>query len=156
MRESGRKIEELYQHIYWKKGATLEKTGEKTLTLRQFEKKYSEELIRMAYTFKNCNLWRLYTQLPPEDQQDQEIIDSYRALDLNVNVNWPLQHYRTSVVYLARRPNDIAATGGTNWQKYLPPRFQKRIFYPELWSEKEVSEWGKAWVQSVLDEAGPT
>ncbi|MFN9581044.1 MAG: tryptophan 2,3-dioxygenase, partial [Bacteroidota bacterium] len=30
-----------------------------------------------------------------------------------------------------------------NWQKYLPPRFQKRIFYPELWSQEEMDEWGK-------------
>ena len=44
-------------------------------------------------------------------------------------------------------PKDIAATGGTNWQKYLPPRFQKRIFYPELWSDTEKEEWGKAWVE---------
>ena len=108
----------------------------------------------MANVFKNCNLWQLYQSLSLEEQKDQELIDAYRALDLNVNVNWPLQHYRTSVVYLARRPNDIAATGGTNWQKYLPPRFQKRIFYPELWSTQEIEEWGKAWVQSVLDEVG--
>ncbi|HAD97585.1 MAG TPA: tryptophan 2,3-dioxygenase [Cryomorphaceae bacterium] len=148
-------IEEMYENIYWKKGATLEKTGEKTLTLKQFEKKYSEELIRMAYRFRNVNIWQLYTRLPAADQKDQELIDAYRALDLNVNVNWPLQHYRTSVVYLARRPNDIAATGGTNWQKYLPPRFQKRIFYPELWSDKEIEEWGKGWVKSVLEEVGP-
>jgi tryptophan 2,3-dioxygenase len=67
-------------------------------------------------------------------------------------VNWPLQHYRTSVAYLAKRPHDIAATGGTNWQKYLPPRFQKRIFFPELWSTQAKEEWGKAWVESVLDD----
>ena len=109
----------------------------------------------MAYRFRNVNIWQLYTRLPAADQKDQELIDAYRALDLNVNVNWPLQHYRTSVVYLARRPNDIAATGGTNWQKYLPPRFQKRIFYPELWSDKEIEEWGKGWVKSVLEEVGP-
>ncbi len=155
MRSAKPTIEEMYQWIYWKKGATMEKTGEKTLTLRQFEKKYSEELIRMASKFETCNLWQLYLKLPAKDQKDQGLIDAFRALDLNVNVNWPLQHYRTSVVYLARRPSDIAATGGTNWQKYLPPRFQKRIFYPELWSEKEVEEWGKGWVKSVLEEVGP-
>jgi len=46
--------------------------------------------------------------------------------------------------YLKKDPEDIKATGGTNWQKYLPPRFQKIIFFPELWSEKEKEEWGKA------------
>src|SRR5688572_1552916 len=38
-------IEEMYQHIYWKKGATELATGKKTLTLRQFEQKYSEHII---------------------------------------------------------------------------------------------------------------
>jgi tryptophan 2,3-dioxygenase len=41
-------------------------------------------------------------------------------------------------------PEDIKATGGTNWQKYLPPRFQKIIFFPSLWSSQEKEEWGKA------------
>ena len=43
-----------------------------------------------------------------------------RWLDINVNVNWPLAHYKSAVRYLHKDPVDIAATGGTNWQKYLP------------------------------------
>jgi tryptophan 2,3-dioxygenase len=54
------------------------------------------------------------------------------------------------VRYLARPDKDVAATGGTNWQKYLPPRFQKRIFYPTLWSNEEHENWGKAWVEEAL------
>jgi tryptophan 2,3-dioxygenase len=54
------------------------------------------------------------------------------------------------VRYLQKNPEDIAATGGTNWQKYLPPRFQKRIFYPELWSVQEQAEWGKGWVEKEV------
>ena len=38
----------MFEHIYWKEGAIVAKTKEKTLTLRQFEKKYSDELIRLA------------------------------------------------------------------------------------------------------------
>jgi tryptophan 2,3-dioxygenase len=67
-----------------------------------------------------------------------------------VNVNWPLSHYKSAVRYLQKDPEDIKATGGTNWQKYLPPRFQKRIFYPTLWSDQEKNDWGKAWVDDVL------
>jgi tryptophan 2,3-dioxygenase len=48
---------------------------------------------------------------------------------------------------LQRNPEDIKATGGTNWQKYLPPRFQKIIFFPELWTEQEKEEWGKVAVE---------
>jgi tryptophan 2,3-dioxygenase len=65
-------------------------------------------------------------------------------LDQNVNVNWPLSHYKSAVRYLAKQPNDVAATGGTNWQKYLPPRFQVRVFFPQLWSEAEMQEWGRS------------
>jgi tryptophan 2,3-dioxygenase len=53
-------------------------------------------------------------------------------------------HYKSAVRYLQKSTEDIAATGGTNWQKYLPPRIQKRIFYPELWNENEMQEWGKS------------
>jgi tryptophan 2,3-dioxygenase len=61
-------------------------------------------------------------------------------------------HYKSAVRYLHKDPSDIAATGGTNWQKYLPPRFQKRIFYPALWTKNEIKEWGKSWVEEVLAE----
>lgn len=152
LRSGDRSIEELYQYIYWKKGATMEGSGEKTLTLRQFELKYSDELIRMAKHYQDKNLWQVYLRLAKKDQEDQEVIAQLKALDLNVNVNWPLQHYRTAVVYLAQRPHDILSTGGTNWQKYLPPRFQKRIFFPSLWTDQEKEEWGKSWVKSVLEE----
>ena len=73
-----------------------------------------------------------------------------RAFDQYVNVLWPLQHYRSAVRYLAKQPSDARATGGTNWQKYLPPRFQKRIFFPYLWSQQEVDDWGKSFVDRYV------
>lgn len=152
MKDAG--IEEMYSKIYWKWGATLEETGEKTLTLRQFERKYSHQLIRMADKFRDKNIWQLYLSLSEKDQKDEELIQQMRLIDVNVNVNWPLQHYRTAAAYLAMRPTDINSTGGTNWQRYLPPRFQKRIFYPELWSETEKEEWGKKWVEDTLNLIG--
>jgi tryptophan 2,3-dioxygenase len=92
----------------------------------------------------------LYQQLSPADQQREDLRQALRQLDVNVNINWPLVHYKSAVRYLQADPSDIAATGGTNWQKYLPPRFQKRIFYPALWSKEEIDNWGKAWVEDVL------
>ncbi len=145
-------IEDMYRFIYWQAGATVLATGEKTLTLKQFELKYNAELIQMAVDYKNSNIWSRYKQLPKEDQQDESLIQALKNLDLNVNVNWPLAHYKTAVVYLQRNPVDIAATGGTNWQKYLPPRFQKRIFYPELWNNQEIEEWGKSWVKQHVSD----
>ena len=148
---SGREaaIEEMYEHIYWKQGATELASGKKTLTLKQFEKKYSKQFIQLAKDHRDNNLWAKYKSLRSEDQQNTNLINALRQLDVNVNVNWPLVHYKSAVRYLQQDEKQVAATGGTNWQKYLPPRFQKRIFYPELWSKAEIEEWGKQWVQNA-------
>lgn len=142
-------IEEMFENIYWKKGATELVTGKKTLTLKQFEKKYSTSLITLAKEYEAKNIWAKYVSLSETDRKNKALVDALRQLDINVNVNWPLVHYKSAVRYLQNSPEDIAATGGTNWQKYLPPKFQKRIFYPELWSEEEKGNWGKGWVESV-------
>lgn len=142
-------IEEMYEHLYWKAGATELASGKKTLTLVQFEEKYVDTFKDLAKKFKYGNLLSLYKGLPEADQQNEELKLALRQLDVNVNINWPLSHYKSAVRYLHKDPVDIAATGGTNWQKYLPPRFQKRIFYPELWNKEEVDEWGKSWVTEI-------
>ncbi len=142
-------IEKMYEHIYWKAGATELSSGKKTLTLVQFEEKYQKTFIDLAKKFKNKNLLGLYKSLPEADQKNEKLILALKQMDVNVNINWPLSHYKSAVRYLQKDPEDIAATGGTNWQKYLPPRFQKRIFYPELWNENEIAEWGKSWVKTV-------
>ncbi|MBI4931152.1 MAG: tryptophan 2,3-dioxygenase [Bacteroidetes bacterium] len=142
-------IEEMYEHIYWKQGATELATGKKTLTLKQFEKKYSRQFIQLAKEYKDKNIWAKYKSLSAEEQKNADLINALRQLDVNVNVNWPLVHYRSAARYLQQDEKQVAATGGTNWQKYLPPRFQRRIFYPELWSETEKKEWGKQWVEDA-------
>lgn len=142
-------IESMYAHIYWKEGATELATGKKTLTLIQFEERYQDQFIALGEACITRNLWQVYKRLPEEDQQKEEVIAALRQNDVNVNINWPLAHYKSAVQYLHKDSADIAATGGTNWQKYLPPRFQKRIFYPSLWTQDEQEEWGKAWVESV-------
>ena len=144
-------IEKMFENIYWKKGATELETGQKTLTLKHFEKKYSAKLIALANDYKDKNLWAKYKSLSKADQKNTNLINALKQLDVNVNVKWPLVHYRSAAKYLEKGKNeDIAATGGTNWQKYLPPRFQKRMFYPELWSEHEKENWGKSWVESII------
>lgn len=137
-------IAEMFPYIYWRAGATDIESKKKTLTLTQFEHKYNSELERLAIEFKDKNLKSLFDNLSESDKTNQKLIEALKNLDQNVNVNWPLAHYKSAVKYLQKQPSDIAATGGTNWQKYLPPRFQKRIFFPELWSEKELEEWGKS------------
>lgn len=141
-------IEELFNNIYWNKGATELATGKKTLTLNQFEKKYSERFIEIAKSHKTKNVWQKYMSLPESERQKPALINALKQLDVNVNINWPLVHYKSAVRYLQQNTGDVAATGGTNWQKYLPPRFQKRIFYPELWTAEEKEDWGKGWVET--------
>jgi tryptophan 2,3-dioxygenase len=133
----------LYSVLYWKSGATELATGKKTLTLRQFENKYAEEIARFAQHYQSVNLRRLYFRLSTEEQRDAELIQLLRDHDLNANVRWSLSHYRSAVRYLDAKPKEIEATGGTNWQQYLPPKFQKVIFFPELWSAEELDNWGK-------------
>lgn len=148
-------IRQLYQNIYWKKGATELASGKKTLTLVQFEKKYSEELVQLAEEFREKNLYSIYKSLPGDSVINPDLINELKQLDVNININWPLSHYKSAVRYLQRDPVDIAATGGTNWQKYLPPRFQKRIFFPEIWTTEEIENWGKTWVKSIFNDRDP-
>jgi tryptophan 2,3-dioxygenase len=143
-------IDEQFEYIYWKFGATELSTGKKTLTLKQFEKKYAKTFIELGKNNANHNFYALYNQLKSIGQSSIELENELKQLDINVNVNWPLVHYKSAVRYLNREPEEIKATGGTNWQKYLPPRFQKRVFYPALWNEQELENWGKAWVEKVL------
>lgn len=143
-------IEEQFENIYWKFGATELASGKQTLTLKQFIKKYAAQFLQLAKDRTLTNFTALYHQLQANGADVKALAEELRKLDLYVNVEWPLSHYKSAVRYLEKDPVDVAATGGTNWQKYLPPRFQKRIFYPFLWTEEQMEEWGKGWVLSVL------
>lgn len=143
-------LAEQFEFIYWKAGATELATGKKTLTLQQFEDRYSAQLIELAEHQQGKTLYSRYRQMEALGKDVSALQTALRELDVHVNVNWPLSHYKSAVRYLQKDPEDIRATGGTNWQKYLPPRFQKRIFYPELWTAEEHEEWGKGWVMETL------
>lgn len=138
-------IENLLSNIYWKSGATELSSGKKTLTLKQFEGKYMSQFLHTATDLQDRNLLKLF-QKHFSDNPSQTVVEKLRQYDALANISWPLAHYKSAVRYLQKDPEDIAATGGTNWQKYLPPKFQKVIFFPELWSEKEKEDWGKTWV----------
>ena len=152
VRESlkGKSINDQAQHFYWMEGSKELNSGKKTQMLDNFEKKYMQQFIQTAEEYSNKNLLAKYRSLTIEEQQNKALITELRQLDLNVNVNWPLVHYKSAVRYLSQDKGDIRATGGTNWQKYLPPRFQKRIFFPEIWSEEEQENWGRQWVLNAL------
>lgn len=148
----GKSTEEHYEHIYWKRGNRELATGAKTLTLEMFEEEYDEGFRRLEGSWRHKNLRAQFLALPSEQQADDKLRQALRQLDIWANVFWRLSHYKSAVRYLQKDPEDIKATGGTNWQQYLPPRFQRIIFYPELWSAQEQAEWGKTWVVSLFKE----
>ena len=127
-----------WQELYWKRGGLELATGKKTLTLRRFEKRYSRELRELAEDVRDSNLNRLYR--PWSD--DEELVRLLRRYDELATVHWPLAHFKSAARYLNRKPAVIEATGGTNWQRYLPPRFKRVTFFPELWTEEEMAQWG--------------
>ena len=140
-------IEQQVEHLYWRSGATELASGKKTLTLQQFEEKYGKSFKQTGMKYRDCNLRKIYLQHFPDSP---DVIKSLREFDHLANVLWPLAHLKSAARYLHRDPEDIKATGGTNWQKYLPPRFQRIMFFPELWSDHEKEEWGKAGVMKAL------
>ncbi len=144
-------IEELYEHIYWKKGATDVVTGEKTLTLKQFEYRYTPRLMRIAKQVENNTIYHKYLLFTEKEKYNKTLINALKSLDLNANVNWPLMHMGSAYRYLSKADSDIEATGGTNWKEYLPPSFQKVVFFPELYSQEEMNDWGKQWVDHIFN-----
>ncbi|MEK6783412.1 MAG: tryptophan 2,3-dioxygenase family protein [Bacteroidota bacterium] len=136
-------LEQQVEKLYWKSGATELATGKKTLTLQQFEEKYMKLFKSTGLKYRNCNLKVLFEKHFPTSQ---EVISRLREFDKLANILWPLAHLKSAGRYLHKAPEDIKATGGTNWQKYLPPRFQKIMFFPDLWTDEEKAEWGKAGV----------
>ena len=138
-----------YDNLYWKKGAVELSTGKKTYTLRQFEKKYDLELRELSRSMVTKNISYKYNQLSETDKENKHLIKLMKEFDYNFNINWKLAHYKSAVKNLKGKKSFIEATGGTNWESYLPPKFQKTIFFPQLFSDEEIKNWGKSWVESI-------
>jgi tryptophan 2,3-dioxygenase len=135
------------EKLYWRSGATELASGKKTLTLQQFEEKYMKQFLETGLEYREINLRKIYLKHFPNSENVKACL---REFDQLSNVLWPLVHMKSAGRYLQKSPEDIKATGGTNWQKYLPPRFQRIIFFPELWTDQEKADWGKAGVVNAL------
>jgi tryptophan 2,3-dioxygenase len=140
-------IDQQIEKLYWRSGATELASGKKTLTLQQFEEKYLKLFKETGMKYRDRNLWKLFSAKFSQSEPLKKYLCEFDQL---ANVLWPLAHLKSAGHYLQRNPEDIKATGGTNWQKYLPPRFQKIMFFPELWSEQEKAEWGKVAIDRIL------
>jgi len=148
--EQGFSIEENYQKVYWKKGSCDAKTGKKTLTLVEFEQKYDTYLLNKINEYQSANLFFYYQKAKAEGFELNKINVLLKEIDEKFNVHFALIHYKAAAKHLRHNAKDVASTGGTNWQQYLPPRFQRIIFFPELWTVQEKEEWGKKFVDGIV------
>ena len=126
--------EDYFEHIYWRDAGYNHKTGSKTLTMRQFEEKYLDSFIDLANKVKGNSLEEKFLQLENPSSALQKIILEFDKL---YNVEWPLVHLNTARHYLDKKGENKTATGGSEWKKYLHPKFQQRKFFPTLWKEEE-------------------
>ncbi|ARV09498.1 tryptophan 2,3-dioxygenase [Winogradskyella sp. PC-19] len=131
-----------FEHLYWQAAGKDHKTGEKSTLLRNFEKRYKDEFLRFMETYNTKNLWTRFKELPKEDQEDLDLIKAMRHYDYMVNVTWVMAHYNAAKHYIESGIGDGEATGGSDWKKYMHPKYQRRIFFPDLWSEEELQNWG--------------
>ncbi len=122
-------IEDYFEHIYWKDAGMNRKTGKKTLTLRLFEEKYLEGLITLANKVKGNTIEEQFEKFKnPGDG----LVNVLREFDNLYNVEWPLVHLNTAKHYLDSKGENQAATGGSEWKKYLHPQFHQCKFFPML------------------------
>ena len=134
--------ENAFEHLYWQAAGKDYKTGKKTYTLSAFENRYKDEFIRFTKFYHTNNLWTKFKGLPKKAKANKVLIKAMRHYDYTVNIKWVMAHYETANHYLNIGGETAEATGGSEWVKYMHPKYQKRIFFPELWTEKEIQEWG--------------
>ena len=131
-----------YDHLYWQAAGKDYETGLKTPLLTNFEKKYMGEFVEFMEDYNECNLAKKFQQLPQADQENLELRNAMRHYDHTVNVKWVMAHYDAARKYLESGEETVEATGGSDWKKYMHPKYQKRIFFPTLWSSEELDGWG--------------
>ena len=131
--------EHAYEHLYWQAAGKDHSTGKKNTLIRLFEKRYKAEFLNKMEKYNTSNLYTRFKQLPATVKQDAELIKAMRHYDYTVNVTWVMAHYHAAAKYLG----NAEATGGSDWQKYMHPKHQRRIFFPEVWSEEELKNWGQ-------------
>jgi tryptophan 2,3-dioxygenase len=131
-----------FEHLYWQAAGKDHKTGKKSTLLVNFENRYKDEFLRFMESYNSKNLWTRFKELPKEDQRDDDLVKAMRHYDYTVNVTWVMAHYNAARHYIESGIGDGEATGGSDWKKYMHPKYQRRIFFPDLWSEDELKNWG--------------
>lgn len=134
--------EHAFNNMYWQAAGVDHTTGGKNKLILNFELKYKKELIHWMKDYNTINLWTKFKELPSAYQKDTALVNAMRHYDHTVNISWVMHHYNTAAKYLDSGEGNAEATGGSEWHKYMHPRYQRRIFFPELWSSEELENWG--------------
>jgi tryptophan 2,3-dioxygenase len=135
--------EHALEHLYWQAGGKDHATGEKSYLILEFERKYKAKFLRSMEDYNTINLWQKFKHLPEADQKNPELIQAMRHYDHTVNITWVMGHLNAARKYIeSSGQGNGEATGGSDWKKYMHPKYQRRIFFPELWSEDELKNWG--------------
>ncbi len=135
--------EHAYDHLYWQAAGKNHETGEKTTLIQLFEERYKAEFLRVMEAYNEKNLWARFRQLPQAERENPVLVSAMRHYDYTVNVSWVMAHYHAAEKYLESKGAPAEATGGSDWKKYMLPKYQRRIFFPELWSKEELDRWGE-------------
>ena len=101
-----------------------------------------DDFIVFMKTYNTKNLWARFTSLSKKAQSDLKLVNAMRHYDHTVNVLWVMAHYDAAAKYLDSGDEAAEATGGSDWKKYMHPKYQRRIFFPDLWSQDELDNWG--------------
>ena len=131
-----------FDHLYWQAAGKDHKTGKKSTLLTLFEERYMDDFIAFMKTYNTQNLWTKYQSLPQKDRENLTLKNAMRHYDHTVNVRWVMAHYNAAGKYLNSGKEKAEATGGSDWQRYMHPKYQKRIFFPGLWTSEEIENWG--------------
>ena len=91
---------------------------------------------------KSIDQAKTLVNLPDADQKNAELVAAMRHYDKTVHITWVMGHLNTAKKYIESGQGSGEATGGSDWKKYMLPKYQKRIFFPELWSAEEIENWG--------------
>jgi tryptophan 2,3-dioxygenase len=137
-------FEHAFEHLYWQAAGKDYTTGKKSYFLKEFEKKYKKEFLDCMEEYNTINLWQKFKEIPEIDQKNPELIVAMRHYDYTVNITWVMGHFNAARKYIDNGKSDGEATGGSDWKKYMHPKYQRRIFFPELWSQDELFTWGKS------------
>ena len=132
-----------FEHLYWQAAGKDYQTGEKSYLILEFERKYKDEFLRYMEEYNTINIWQKFKELPENDQRNPDLVAAMRHYDKTVNITWVMGHLNAAKKYIESGHGSGEATGGSDWKKYMHPKYQRRIFFPELWSEEELKNWGE-------------